>query len=236
MNAQTVLGELKEAGVTLSVDGENLILNGKQSAITQDMLGVVRQHKPALMELLAFKPSAKVADEPPPSKSEPLPYIHRCYQCGGTNWGAIRTELEISASGLEREVETWDCLNCNPLAPELRLEGDSDPRCDDDALEATESGDQCPECSGTNIVTDSIGKYCVDCRRRPWERHPTESPRESIPIYVGVKWSESETGYLELTNSVSGEVVEVAAKGLPSWVFKRLNGGGRDAPRRDNGL
>jgi hypothetical protein len=126
--------------------------------------------------------------------SGPPSYICRCPQCGGTHWGQTGT--------LDDAGETWGCLDCV-------------------ASSASTHGDMCPECHGSNIITDQAGKYCVDCRRRPWERKQTRTEQE--PVYIVVRWS-SEKGYLELTNPLTSDSCEIVAKGLPRWIFDRMNG------------
>jgi hypothetical protein len=140
---QTIVDELKTVGIHLAVDGENLVFSGKRDALTKDMLAVVRQHKPALIELLTCTTLADVTNEPLPPTDDPPPYIHRCPRCNGTRWGCIRTEVETLGCGQTREFEVWGCLDCSPLTPGL-----------DDITVPEGVGDttQCPECDGSNIV------------------------------------------------------------------------------------
>lgn len=135
-----------------------------------------------------------------PANSESLSYIKRCETCGGTHWGCIRAEPEMLHSGALVDKEVWGCLDCAP-AP----------------------ADTCHQCSGQNIVTDAAGRYCVDCRQRI-EGNPLTIADSDIrePRPIGARWARSR-GYIAMTNPVTGERIDVVAKGLPGWVYDRLN-------------
>lgn len=92
--AVDLLSELQAAGVTVSRAGDRLRLTPPQ-AITRPLLEKVREHKAALLALVA----------------EPAPL--RCFTCrGGEFWrGEVRYADGSTKPG------PWVCQGCHPPAP-----------------------------------------------------------------------------------------------------------------------
>ena len=67
MTPAALLASLQAAGVDLVPSGDNLRLRAPEGALTADLLGAVKQHKPALLRLLAEKGAAPA----PGALSEP---------------------------------------------------------------------------------------------------------------------------------------------------------------------
>ena len=52
MNVKFVLGELKERGVALWLDGDQIRINGTGEPLSSKMLAELKDHKPEIMQIL----------------------------------------------------------------------------------------------------------------------------------------------------------------------------------------
>jgi len=127
------------------------------------------------------------------AKTPPPAHIKRCSACGGTNWG--------QTGALQGGFERWGCLDCPP-APD------------------SAHSPECPMCGGAYLITDQAGKFCTDCRCRPWEKRESEPVPKPEPL--AVRWGSAQ-GWLRLMNPLTGEVMEIPARGAPKWLFDRLS-------------
>jgi len=194
MSARRLLMDLQKQGVTFTVDGDYLDVCGHEALLNAETLSTIRENKPEIIHLLTQQ-NEPVTKLPVPSETKPEPpsSVYRCATCGGTNTGKTGVLLDGG--------ECWGCRDCPPVP-----DNDHAP--------------ECPMCAGPYLVTDEQGKYCVSCRARPWEKPTLELVLETAPI--GVRWG-AEKGFLRLTNPLTGEAVEIPARGAARWVFDRLN-------------
>src|SRR5262249_33659573 len=69
MNINSLLEQLYEKAVTLSVKGDELVVHGKRQALTPSLLALVRENKKALAELICsgeyICPKQPVIEAPP---------------------------------------------------------------------------------------------------------------------------------------------------------------------------
>ncbi len=73
MEASIIMKQLRESGLTLTADGDRLLVEPK-AAITDQHRAMIRQHKPALLALLSGKTDTALVEYPIPGRlSAPIP-------------------------------------------------------------------------------------------------------------------------------------------------------------------
>ena len=88
MTAPVLLDELRTKGVHLAVEGEHVVVDAPRGALTDDLRQTIRQHKAALLAVLA---------------AELLTQYYPCVVCGAQDrWN-------------DRGI--WRCRQCWPLSP-----------------------------------------------------------------------------------------------------------------------
>ena len=115
MTAVEVLHHLQARDIRLTVDGDQLRYDAPESAITEAVLTLLRQHKAALLTLLQRPPDASPlpaaghhADHLPPLPLASQPGA--CYACGTTRrWRSVYGVLI--------------CTKCHPPADEALAVG-----------------------------------------------------------------------------------------------------------------
>ena len=193
---------LRDGGAKLSVQGDKLVVDADASLLTDDVCEDIALHKDSIIAMLGSDNRHAVADLlDNPLPPEPVPPVPSYVKRCETCGGT-----NWGCVGSDAHGEVWGCLTCHFKAP------------------AT-----CGGCGGNNIVNDAVGDYCVDCKRRPGAESAEPQP-EKERVHIGVTWARGGSGWIEITNPLTGEVVQLRAKGLPKeerWLFDRL-------PRREH--
>lgn len=92
----------------------------------------------------------------------------------------------------------------------------------------------CSACQGRHLVLTQVAAHCLDCSQHVVQDQPV--PPVHGQARIGVRWG-SEKGYLELTNPLTGERVEIPAKGAARWLLDRVSIGSAAGtpPRHSSG-
>jgi hypothetical protein len=91
LNALAVLARLRERGIEVAVDGDQLRLRGRQSSLTPELRRAAVAHKPALLALLRKAPAETTCATC--GRTDYLPIgsgWRRCWACG-RRWGPTST-------------------------------------------------------------------------------------------------------------------------------------------------
>ncbi|MCO6456489.1 MAG: hypothetical protein J5I93_14425 [Pirellulaceae bacterium] len=130
MTLPDLLTELERADIRIEAHGDRLYIDAPRGALTPDLLGRLRRHKPELLDVLTSPAPADAAEgqahgddltddvdlpEAPPPGSDGWPEgcidpatLQPCSICG-------RLELWQSLAG------TWQCLRCGPPVVARRI-------------------------------------------------------------------------------------------------------------------
>ena len=112
MTVSEILAELQSRGVTLQVEGDSLKCRGKQSALTPELLDIVRQHKGELLALLAphactCNPLLNQKDVGALAQAACGPGIAPCSACG------YRWQCKVCRGCRQCRVGSWTIKKVN---------------------------------------------------------------------------------------------------------------------------